>query len=91
MTRNELLTKTFDAIIALAKSNALTGKYDNMRFQLCKKDYKLFTEQEKALLYKTEKLSRHYVEDRGVQRAKLNNLLKQILVDEPDPNRYPPG
>jgi len=71
--------KLFWAIFNLAIANYLTGTWDNRRFQLCKKSFDEFSEEDKAYLYLTEKRSRYNVEQRAVNRVVIENCFKQLI------------
>lgn len=63
-------------ISLLAKSNRLTGVWDNIRFQECKKK---INSTDMDLVYLSEKKGRKSVENRGVARTNLDENLKKIL------------
>ena len=67
------------SVCDLSKANTLVGIWDNRRFQLCKKPYEEFTEDDKTLLYKTEKLSRRNVEKRAECRKNIDTAIKGIV------------
>ena len=75
--------KLFEAIRDLAKANYLTGVWDNRRFQLCKKEFTSFTEEDKSYLYKTEKNSRYNVEQRAVNRSVIDKCFKILVEGKP--------
>lgn len=68
-----------NAFERLVTANWNTGKYDNMRFQLCKKPYHEFVEDEKRLLYHTEKMSRGNVELRAVERNNIEEFFEELF------------
>tara|TARA_Y100000768_G_C23823468_1_gene607717 strand:+ start:527 stop:754 length:228 start_codon:yes stop_codon:yes gene_type:complete len=63
-------------ISLLAKSNRLTGIWDNIRFQECKKE---FNSTNLELVYLSEKKGRKSVENRGKARSNLDESLKKIF------------
>jgi len=63
-------------ISLLAKSNRLTGIWDNIRFQECKKT---FNSTNMKLVYLSEKKARKNVENRGIARSNLDESLKKIF------------
>jgi len=69
----------FNAIIRLSEANYLTGVWDNRRNSLCKKAFEEFTDQEKAYLYHTEKMSRKNVELRAVHRTAIDRVFREII------------
>lgn len=70
------LKKIVKNISFLSKSNRLTGIWDNIRFQECKKKY---IDADIKLVYSSEKNSRKNVENRGVARSNLDLHLKDIF------------
>lgn len=71
-----------EAISDLVVANNLTGLWDNRRFNLCKKPYEEFTEEDKAYLYTTEKNSRKNVENRAVQRKILDKTFQNLVTNK---------
>lgn len=72
-------TKLFNAIIGLSEANYLTGVWDNRRNSLCQKSFDEFTEEEKAYLYHTEKMSRKNVEMRAVHRKEIDKTFAKMV------------
>lgn len=68
-----------DSVEKLQRANVLTGHFDNARFQLCKKEFKDFTDEDKEYLYFTEKNSRKNVEDRGVARTEIDTFFENLF------------
>jgi hypothetical protein len=71
-----LITDFSDAICNLARVNRLTGLWDHVRFEECKKD---FSEVDNFRIYTSEKNSRKNVELRAVHRKKLDGILSEII------------
>jgi hypothetical protein len=71
--------KFFKAITGLSEANYLTGVWDNRRNSLCQKPFNEFSEEDKAYLYHTEKLSRKNVELRAVHRKELDRVFKKLI------------
>lgn len=79
MKKGLLIDEFIDAVCELAKSNMRVGIWDNRRYELCKKPFEAFTDQDKAYLYKTEKLSRYYVELRAKYRRVIERTIKELI------------
>ena len=67
-----------EAVSNLAIANRLTGLWDHVRFEECKK---AFSDVDPQRIYLSEKNSRKNVEERAVQRKKLDLLLVNILAE----------
>ena len=71
----QLVSELVQAICDLAIANRLTGLWDHVRHEECKK---LFNECDLPLIYLSEKKSRSNVEERAIQRLKLDEVMRKI-------------
>jgi hypothetical protein len=65
-----------DAICSLAAANRLTGLWDHVRFNECKKD-DLHIDAKLVVL--SERRSRYNVEQRAVQRTRIDRSFKSLI------------
>ena len=72
------INEFIEAVSNLAIANRLTGLWDHVRFEECKK---AFFDVDPERIYLSEKNSRKNVEERAVQRKKLDLLLVSILAE----------
>ena len=70
------IVKIVKNISFLTRSNRLTGIWDNIRFQECKKK---INDVNHKLIYQSEINSRKNVENRGLARLNLDENLEKIL------------
>ena len=73
----DLISDFIDAVCELAKVNRLTGLWDHVRFEECKKEYQ---EVDNFKIYTSEKNSRKNVELRAVHRKKLDTILSKLIT-----------
>ena len=77
MSKGEIIVNQFiEALCQLSKANALTGIWDNRRFEEGKKPLE---EVDTAYFYKTDKLARQNVELRAVYRTQIDVLFEKLL------------
>lgn len=76
MSKNQDIKILIDAICELSKVNRLTGLWDHIRFEECKKSY---NQTDSALVYKSEKNSRFNVEQRAIHRKIIDRQIKKIF------------
>lgn len=79
MSKQTWIDNFISAVEGLSKANRLTGIWDNNRFQLCKKPFDAFSDEDKAYLYRTEKESRKNVELRAKYRQELDKAMKGLI------------
>ena len=72
----DLTYELADAVSKLAIANRYTGLWDHVRFEECKKP---FNEINHKRVYISEKNSRFNVEERAVQRRRLDLILTEIV------------
>ena len=65
-----------DAICSLAAANRLTGLWDHVRFNECKKD-DLHIDAKLVVL--SERRSRHNVEQRAVHRTRIDQSFRSLI------------
>lgn len=72
----ELINEFVDAICELAKVNRLTGLWDHVRFEECKKE---FVNVDNFRIYTSEKNSRKNVELRAIHRKTIDGVLSELI------------
>jgi hypothetical protein len=76
----KLIAEFCEAVSALSKANRLTGLWDHVRFEECKKP---FESVDAHVIYTSEKNSRKNVEERARQRIILDStIMKLININE---------
>jgi len=73
---NQAIDELVAAICSLAAANRLTGLWDHVRFNECKKND---DDIDPALVVLSERRSRHNVEQRAVHRTRIDQAFKSLI------------